>query len=174
MEESIIAFYGHLENRKGSYSGMGGRRISVKSTESRELFDYEKEKLRLEQMSTERRLKNKIKIPGERLRQRSKMRILARQRHLTPQHPKYQRGSPNSAHSFDSDASGALDSALFENKGKITRTYNHLGKYKFKNEIDYDTKVNVGLDLLHTDELMKYYREVLSKSKKDFVVHQRQ
>lgn len=48
--------------------------------------------------------------------------------------------------------------------------------YRFKNQIEEEEKVQVkvGLDMLHTKELLSYYKDVLNKSKKDFVVHHRQ
>lgn len=48
--------------------------------------------------------------------------------------------------------------------------------YKFKNRIEEGEKVDmkVDLDMLHTKELLSYYKEVLNKSKKDFVMHQRE
>ena len=45
---------------------------------------------------------------------------------------------------------------------------------EFKNEFKSDIDVKVGLDMLHTDELMGYYKEVLNKGKRDLITHQRQ
>lgn len=45
---------------------------------------------------------------------------------------------------------------------------------EFKRHEKPDVKVKVGLDMLHTDELLGYYKEVLSKSKRDLISHQRQ
>lgn len=44
----------------------------------------------------------------------------------------------------------------------------------FKNEFDGGVRSQVGLDMLHTDELVTYYREVLHKGQKDLITHQRQ
>ena len=47
--------------------------------------------------------------------------------------------------------------------------------YKFKNMIPEEnkTKYVIGLDQLHTDELLQYYQDVVNKSKRDYVEHQR-
>jgi hypothetical protein len=45
---------------------------------------------------------------------------------------------------------------------------------EFKNDFKSGVKLKVGLDMLHTDELMGYYKEVISKGKRDLITHQRQ
>lgn len=59
-----------------------------------------------------------------------------------------------------------------EKKGRLTpkRLYN------FKNSVEKEERVDVkvGLDMLHTKELLSYYKEVVNKGKKDFVSHHRQ
>jgi len=45
---------------------------------------------------------------------------------------------------------------------------------EFKKHQKPDVKVKVGLDMLHTDELLGYYKDVLNKSKRDLISHQRQ
>lgn len=52
---------------------------------------------------------------------------------------------------------------------------NYFGRSpEFKNEFKSGIKLKVGLDMLHTDELMNYYREVINKGKRDMITHQRQ
>lgn len=47
--------------------------------------------------------------------------------------------------------------------------------YKFENSIEEKEQevlpVKVELSILHTDELLGYYKEVLSKGRKDFIAH---
>lgn len=45
---------------------------------------------------------------------------------------------------------------------------------EFKNNFKSDLNIKVGLDMLHTDELMGYYKEVVNKGKRDLIEHQRQ
>lgn len=45
---------------------------------------------------------------------------------------------------------------------------------KLKNEFHSGVDLNVSLDLLDTSELLGYYKTVVSKSKKDLIVHQKQ
>lgn len=48
--------------------------------------------------------------------------------------------------------------------------------YKFKNTIEPGQKINitgVNIELLHTDELMAYYRELIMKGNRDLTEHQR-
>lgn len=45
--------------------------------------------------------------------------------------------------------------------------------YYFKNNFEEEVDAKIGLDMLHTDELMGYYKEVVGKGKRDFIEHQR-
>lgn len=60
------------------------------------------------------------------------------------------------------------------------RSTNKKGKEKkkrklhyFKNRFKGETDAEVGLDMLHTNELMGYYQEVVDKGKRDFIQHHR-
>ena len=44
---------------------------------------------------------------------------------------------------------------------------------KLKNEFNGGVDLNVRLDLLDTTELLGYYKTVVSKSKKDLIIHQK-
>jgi hypothetical protein len=62
------------------------------------------------------------------------------------------------------------------NKRKSRKSKTPTKLYNFKRSVNQSemTNVRVGLDLLHTDELLKYYKEVVSKSKMDYVAHHRE
>lgn len=48
--------------------------------------------------------------------------------------------------------------------------------YRFKNKLEESEKkgaINVNIEMLHTDELMAYYRELIAKGNRDFAEHQR-
>lgn len=61
------------------------------------------------------------------------------------------------------------------NRSKSQFWYAEGGRMpEFKNNFESGIKVKMGLDMLHTDELMGYYKEVVNKGNRDLVVHQRQ
>lgn len=43
-----------------------------------------------------------------------------------------------------------------------------------KSNTDIGTEIKMGLEMLHTDELLEYYKEVVTKGKRDFVLHHKQ
>jgi hypothetical protein len=100
----------------------------VKSTSSRDLYNFEKEKARLEELSTDRRRPYKFRIPGERMKERVKQRKLRSQK-TTPMQSKYSKGTnftyTNSYNSAEKKRFGRLDSEL--DGCKITKTFNHDG-----------------------------------------------
>lgn len=62
-----------------------------------------------------------------------------------------------------------LNNEKKKNKLKELRKMN----YQFENRLKEDEKVDLklGLNMLHTDELLDYYKEVISKGRKDFTAH---
>lgn len=60
------------------------------------------------------------------------------------------------------------------NKSKTFMDLNDEKQMKLKNEFHSGVDLNVSLDLLDTSELLGYYKTVVSKSKKDLIVHQKQ
>lgn len=61
-----------------------------------------------------------------------------------------------------------------KNKDKSTELKERKFKlYNFKNNYTGNTDAKVGLDMLHTDELMGYYKEIVDKGKRDFIQHHR-
>lgn len=61
----------------------------------------------------------------------------------------------------------------------VPRKKNHEANkvsYRFKNKLEEEEKkktMGVNIELLHTDELMAYYRELICKGKRDFTEHQK-
>ena len=164
----------NIMNDDGAYED-NDENIDIGSTSSRRLINFENEKKRLEQLSTERKWSKKLKIPGQRMKERAEHRINRSQQN-TPDMSKYSKKSKMSrAESYNSlGRSAGKSGAKIMDLGQMNKTFNHIGQYQFKNEIAHNTKVKVGLDMLHTDELMEYYKDVISKGKKDFVQHHRQ
>jgi hypothetical protein len=76
----------------------------IKSTDSRDLFNFEREKARLEELSTERRLPKGFKVPGERMRKRAVDRN-SRSLQNTPLMSKYSKGT-NLTYTSNSFGSG--------------------------------------------------------------------
>ena len=91
----------------------------------------------------------KFKIPGERMEERAKKR---------------------------KDKDRGLDKWGVKSVPREKNLEVNKVQYRFKNRIDEDEKKKLmaaNIEMLHTDELMAYYRELISKGKRDFTEHQR-
>lgn len=71
----------------------------------------------------------------------------------------------------DPDLARRLKKAQKQKKKKLLEL--RKKSYQFENRIveDEQVGVRVGLNMLHTDELLDYYKEVISKGRKDFIAH---
>ena len=171
--------FGHLEKPKKSKNGRKQQRSTVKKTPQGHRDPHsqlQSPSKRLRGSSTTKKSWRKIRgVPthAERRNLIREQNYLQKDEFFSPERGGLPRRRGSRSRSLARNSRSPTRRSLSRARRELTSPEN-INYFRNRLGKDQIVGVKVGLDMLDTDELLNYYRELVQKGKRDFITHHRQ